>query len=142
MTLTVVKPGMLTTVQDLGRRGYQSRGVPVSGPMDVHSHRLANAAVGNDAMAAALEITLLGPELLADGDLVCAVAGAEIEVTVEGARVAPNAPLLHWQKWKLCDPKQFTTSIAHPICSSSWAAGSTMRQVATMYSGNTNASPR
>ena len=67
MNLTVVKPGMLTTVQDLGRRGYQGSGVPVSGPMDVYSHRLANAVLGNDPMAAALEVTLLGPELLADG---------------------------------------------------------------------------
>ena len=43
--------------------------MPVSGPMDAYSHRLANQVLGNDPMAAALEITLLGPELLADGDL-------------------------------------------------------------------------
>jgi antagonist of KipI len=92
MTLTVVKPGMLTTVQDLGRRGYQSTGVPVSGPMDVYSHRLANALLGNDRMAAALEITLMGPELMADGDVTCALAGAEIDVTVDGARVERHTP--------------------------------------------------
>jgi biotin-dependent carboxylase-like uncharacterized protein len=92
MTLTVVKPGMLTTVQDLGRRGYQGVGVPVSGPMDAYSHRLANAVLGNDPTAAALEITLLGPELAADGDVVCAVAGAEIDVTVDGAGVARHQP--------------------------------------------------
>jgi len=92
VTLTVIKPGMLTTVQDLGRRGYQSLGVPVSGPMDAYSHRLANGILGNDPMAAALEITLLGPELLADGDLVCAVAGAEIEVSVGDLRVGANVP--------------------------------------------------
>ena len=57
--LTVVKAGMLTTVQDLGRRGYRGLGLPVSGPMDVYSHRLANHVLGNDAMAAALEITIL-----------------------------------------------------------------------------------
>jgi antagonist of KipI len=90
--LTVIKPGMLTTVQDLGRRGYQGLGVPVSGPMDVYSHRLANLAVGNAPTAAALEITILGPELVADGDLVCAVAGAEIDVSVADALVAPNTP--------------------------------------------------
>ncbi len=91
-TLTVVKPGMLTTVQDLGRRGYQGVGVPVSGPMDVYSHRLANAVLGNDPMAAALEITLMGPELVADGGCVCAVAGAEIDVTVDGRAVSYNLP--------------------------------------------------
>ena len=78
---------MLTTVQDLGRVGYQGLGVPVSGPMDAYSHRLANQVLGNDPMAAALEITLLGPELVADGDITCAVAGAEIDVTVDGAAV-------------------------------------------------------
>ncbi len=91
MTLTVVKPGMLTTVQDLGRRGYQAVGVPVSGPMDVYSHRLANLILDNDPMAAALEITLLGPELVADGDVACAVAGADIDVTVDGAAVERHA---------------------------------------------------
>jgi antagonist of KipI len=92
VNLTVVKPGMLTTVQDLGRPGYQGVGVPVSGPMDGYSHRLANAVLGNDRGAAALEITLLGPELLADADLVCAAAGAEIDVTVDGLVVARNRP--------------------------------------------------
>src|SRR5205823_5998822 len=57
------------------------------GPMDAYSHRLANQMLGNHPMAAALEITLLGPELVADGDIMCAVAGAEIEVSVDGAAV-------------------------------------------------------
>jgi biotin-dependent carboxylase-like uncharacterized protein len=83
---------MLTTVQDLGRRGYQGLGVPVSGPMDAYSHRLANQILGNDPMAAALEITLLGPELVADGDVTCAVAGAEIEFTVDGVAAPPYKP--------------------------------------------------
>ena len=83
---------MLTTVQDLGRTGYQGLGVPVSGPMDAYSHRLANQLLGNHPMAAALEITLLGPELVADGDLTCAIAGAEIEVTLDGALVPRQQP--------------------------------------------------
>ena len=89
---TVLKPGMLTTVQDLGRTGYQGLGVPVSGPMDAYSHRLANLLLGNHPMAAALEITLLGPELVADGDVTCAIAGAEIEVTLDGALVPRHQP--------------------------------------------------
>jgi len=90
--LTVMKPGMMTTVQDLGRRGYQGLGVPVSGPMDEYSHRLANLVLGNDPMAAALEVTLLGPELVADAPVVCAAAGAAIEVFVEGSPVPFNTP--------------------------------------------------
>ncbi len=91
-TLTVIKPGMLTTVQDLGRPGYQGLGVPVSGPMDAYSHRLANQVLGNHPMAAALEITLLGPELVADGNVACAVAGAEIAITVDGAAAPRYQP--------------------------------------------------
>jgi biotin-dependent carboxylase-like uncharacterized protein len=91
-SLTVVKPGMLTTVQDLGRRGYQGLGVPVSGPMDAYSHRLANQVLGNDPSAAALEITLIGPELLAEGDLTCAAAGADISVTINGKPAPLNEP--------------------------------------------------
>jgi antagonist of KipI len=83
---------MLTTVQDLGRVGYQGLGVPVSGPMDAYSHRLANRVLGNDPRAAALEVTLLGPELLATGDLTCALAGAEIEGRVDGAVAPFNQP--------------------------------------------------
>src|SRR5436190_17718311 len=93
-SFTVLKPGMMTTVQDLGRAGYQGLGVPVSGPMDAYSHRLANAVLGNDSMAAALEITLLGPELLAEGDLTCAIAGAEIEVTVDGTTAPRHQPFM------------------------------------------------
>lgn len=80
----VVKPGMLTTIQDRGRWGFQARGVPVGGPMDPFSHRLANALVGNTDLAATLEVTLLGPELEFDGPCVVAIAGAAFEVTVDG----------------------------------------------------------
>jgi antagonist of KipI len=84
----VVKPGMLTTIQDRGRWGWQSRGVPVAGPMDPCAHRVANALVGNDVDAATLEITLLGPELVFDDERLAAIAGAEFDVTV-GDRPAP-----------------------------------------------------
>ena len=83
---------MLTTVQDLGRWGQQSSGVPVAGPMDVFSHRLANRMVGNDEAAAALEITLVGPELEAVGDVVCAACGAEFELLLDGRSIACGRP--------------------------------------------------
>jgi len=82
--LEVLKPGLLTTVQDLGRYGYQAVGVPVAGPMDAFSHRLANQLVGNDAGAATLEVTLIGPEFLVDADTTLAIVGAQFEVTCEG----------------------------------------------------------
>ncbi len=92
MSLTVVRPGMLTTVQDLGRWGSQDRGVPVAGPMDAYSHRLANWLAGNDERAAALEMTLMGPELEADADVICVVAGAQFDVTVNGVVTDASRP--------------------------------------------------
>jgi antagonist of KipI len=84
-SITILRPGMLTTVQDLGRWGYQGHGVPVAGPMDVYSHRLANQLVGNRDTDAALEVTLIGPEFEADAEIVCAVAGADFEIAVNGS---------------------------------------------------------
>ncbi len=91
-SVTVIKPGMLTTVQDAGRWGYQARGVPVAGPMDPVAHRLANALVGNDRQAALLEVTLLGPALGFEDERLVAVAGAEFELTLDGRQMPSHAP--------------------------------------------------
>jgi antagonist of KipI len=84
----VVRPGLLTTVQDLGRWGHQGRGVPVAGPMDTFSHRLANLLVGNTPGAATLEITLIGPELQFERACSVALAGADFEVSCGGRSIA------------------------------------------------------
>lgn len=83
----MLRPGLLTTIQDLGRWGHQGSGVPVAGPMDVYSHRLANQLVGNSNGAAALEVTLVGPELQVNGDMLCAVAGGDFSVVAGGQSV-------------------------------------------------------
>ncbi|HEX2852335.1 MAG TPA: 5-oxoprolinase subunit PxpB [Opitutaceae bacterium] len=72
----VLRPGMLTTVQDLGRSGHRAAGVPLSGAADPLALRLANWLVGNSADAAALEVTLIGPELEFPFEAVIAVTGA------------------------------------------------------------------
>jgi antagonist of KipI len=77
--IRVIKPGLLTTVQDRGRPGYRSAGVPFGGAMDAFALRMANLIVGNPDGAAGLEITLLGPELEFTADTVVAVGGAEFE---------------------------------------------------------------
>lgn len=82
--IAVVRPGLFTTVQDLGRWGYQSIGVPVSGPMDERSHRQANAMAGNPADAALLEATLFGPALDLPAGCVVAAAGASCTLVVDG----------------------------------------------------------
>lgn len=80
--ISVLRPGMLTTIQDRGRWGWQHLGVPPGGPMDALSLRLANLLVGNDEWAAALEITVIGPQLLAERDLTVALTGADLEASI------------------------------------------------------------
>src|SRR4029450_12023872 len=80
--LVIDRPGMLTTVQDLGRRGFQALGVPVSGAMDPWSARLANRLVGDPDRFAVLEITLVGPRFTAERDARIAVAGGDFEVRI------------------------------------------------------------
>ena len=86
----VAKPGLLTTVQDQGRWGYQRFGVPVAGPMDSIAHRLANLIVGNRPWAATLEVTFVGPVLEFEVDALVAVTGARFDLELDGAAVAPN----------------------------------------------------
>ncbi len=77
--LRVVRPGLLTTVQDLGRCGFRSAGVPSGGAMDPFALRVANLLVGNPEGAACLEITLAGPELEFGAQTRVALAGAEFD---------------------------------------------------------------
>ncbi len=83
----MLRPGLLTTVQDRGRVGYQKFGVPVSGAVDEIALRVGNILVGNPQGAAALEITALGPELRFLADAVVALTGAEVEADLDGRSV-------------------------------------------------------
>ena len=85
--LKVRRAGMLTSVQDLGRWGFQSSGVPVAGAMDLPALRIGNAMLGNPEGAAALEVTLLGPELEVYGGGAAVFAGADLGFSVNGRAV-------------------------------------------------------
>ncbi len=81
--LVVLDPGLMSTVQDLGRFGHQHLGVPVSGALDPLSMRLANALVGNEEAAATLEMRIAGPTLRVEAEAVrIAVVGGEGEFLV------------------------------------------------------------
>lgn len=82
--IVVERPGLRTTVQDLGRFGYAYLGVPRSGAADSFSLRLANALVGNPFGHAVLETTLAGPALRFHADAVVAVTGAPAPIAVDG----------------------------------------------------------
>ncbi|MBK9494736.1 MAG: biotin-dependent carboxyltransferase family protein [Xanthomonadales bacterium] len=83
MSLEVLKPGLLTSVQDLGRANHRALGVPVGGAVDTFSLQVANALVGNEPHAAALEITLLGPRLRFTQDAVIALCGGRFEANLD-----------------------------------------------------------
>lgn len=78
MNVTVIKPGLFTTIQDVGRVGYESTGVPPSGFLDSLSANHCNTLLGNDIDAALLEITATGPSLRFEDDVVFAITGANM----------------------------------------------------------------
>ncbi len=84
MAIEVVKPGLATSVQDAGRPGYYNIGIPLSGALDQYSLRVANLLVGNEEGAAALEASLLAPELVFRAPAIAAVSGAEATPKING----------------------------------------------------------
>ncbi|WP_223446036.1 urea carboxylase [Pseudomonas sp. BF-R-19] len=94
-TFEVLSAGTQTSVQDYpGRLGYWAVGVPPSGPMDSRALRLGNRLLGNDEGAAALEITMSGPLLRFNYEVVVAVTGAVIPLLLNGEAVPMNTALL------------------------------------------------
>ncbi|MBB5172640.1 biotin-dependent carboxyltransferase family protein [Texcoconibacillus texcoconensis] len=89
----IVKPGLLTTVQDLGRTGYQQYGMVVSGAMDIYALQVGNLLVGNERGEAGLEITIMGPEIELLEDAVIAICGADLSATVD------NKPAPLWKSF-------------------------------------------
>jgi biotin-dependent carboxylase-like uncharacterized protein len=84
MAIKVLKPGLATTVQDLGRPGYYHIGIPLSGGMDRHALAAANLLVGNEEGAAVLEAVFMGPELEFTDDALVAITGAELPPKLDG----------------------------------------------------------
>ena len=87
MSITVLNPGLLTTVQDMGRVGYQQFGVSVSGVMDPRAAAVANILAGNPESEAGLECTMLGPQLRFDADNTIAITGGDLMASLDGQPV-------------------------------------------------------
>ncbi|MFG2002864.1 biotin-dependent carboxyltransferase family protein [Spirillospora sp. NPDC048911] len=94
MTLEIISPGPLSTVQDLGRPGHAALGVGAAGAADPAALRLANRALGNPEGAAAIEVTLGGLTLRSHKAVYAIVTGAPAPITVNGRSEAPYAPFL------------------------------------------------
>ncbi len=91
----VVKPGSYSTIQDLGRYGYQDLGVPVSGALDRFAARAANLLLGNPESAAVLECTVIGPTLAVLRDAELAVTGAVMDLKLN----TTNLPI--WSRFRV-----------------------------------------
>ncbi|PLT30757.1 biotin-dependent carboxyltransferase family protein [Peribacillus deserti] len=85
--IRIMKPGLLTSIQDLGRYGYQKYGVISSGVMDQLAHRIANLLVGNSENEATLELTLIGPALRFERDTLISICGADLSPAIDGIPV-------------------------------------------------------
>ena len=84
MGIRVLKGGMMTTVQDLGRTGYQSQGFSVSGVMDVRSFKIANLLLDNPENEAVLEFTLMGPTLEFTSETIISITGGDFRPQING----------------------------------------------------------
>jgi len=100
----VLSPGFLTTVQDEGRFGHRSIGMPIAGALDQYSYRVANLLVGNDRNAACLEITFLGPTLKVLGSAMIALTGGAFQATLN------DKPLPQWQAVEVKENDMITVS--------------------------------
>ena len=89
----VLKAGFYSTIQDLGRSGFQEYGVPVSGAMDHYSTKLTNALLANDKNDAVLEITMTGPTLQFSCDSIICISGADMSPMLNDIPIKLNAVL-------------------------------------------------
>jgi biotin-dependent carboxylase-like uncharacterized protein len=87
MGIRILKSGMMTTVQDLGRTGFQKQGFSVAGVMDVRSFKIANLLLDNPENEAVLEFTLIGPTLEFTSATIIAITGGDFQPTVNGEPV-------------------------------------------------------
>lgn len=107
MSVTVIKPGILDTLQDLGRYGFSHWGINPGGVMDTYAARVANMLVGNDSKEAVLEVHFPAPQLLFEQHALIAVTGADLSATLNDELlplwhpvVVRKNTVLHFPKWQ------------------------------------------
>ena len=91
--LIIEKPGLQTSVQDLGRPGFQQYGVVAGGAMDPYSHRVANLLAGNSETCATIEAALAGPSIRFEMDSLIALAGGDLSPGIDGEPVPMWRPV-------------------------------------------------
>lgn len=94
MSLKVIKQGLLDTIQDTGRLGYQHLGINPGGAMDAFSMQMANMLVGNDFNEAAVEMHYPAPAFLFEADTLIAISGADFSPAIDGEPIPLNRPVI------------------------------------------------
>ena len=89
-TIEILSPGIYTSVQDLGRKGFRKFGIPTSGAMDSFSASFGNSLVGNEANTPVLEITINGPRLKFKANSICVLVGGEINARIGKVLIKNN----------------------------------------------------
>jgi antagonist of KipI len=90
MSITILKPGMMSSLQDLGRWGFQQFGVPIGGAMDKVSAALANIICGNDENEAVIEMTLHGTLIMFNEAAFCAIVGGGCKAYIDDVELPFN----------------------------------------------------
>lgn len=93
MSIRIIKGGTLTTLQDLGRKGWQSFGISIGGAMDQYAARLVNIVLGNKEDEAVLEMTLNGPTLQFYENTIIALYGADMKPRLNGSLIEMGKPV-------------------------------------------------
>ena len=94
MSISILKSGMLDTVQDVGRYGFSNLGINISGPMDPYAMKVANLLVSNPIEKAVVEIHFPGPQILFEQNALISLTGADFGATINGESVASWKPLV------------------------------------------------
>ena len=97
--IEVLQPGLFSSIQDLGRFGYQKFGVPHSGVMDRYAMRICNLILGNPQEASVLEITMQGPQLKFNAPTAICVSGADLSPELNGNPIAQNQ-IIEMRRWR------------------------------------------
>lgn len=94
MSIRILHAGFLTSIQDLGRYGYQKYGIVVGGAMDSFAHRMANLIVGNNENAPTLEMTIKGAVLQFEEDTLFSICGGDLLPEINGESVPSFRPII------------------------------------------------
>jgi|TARA_B110001454_G_C12716362_1_gene432730 antagonist of KipI len=115
MSLIVLKPGLQSTIQDLGRYNYSHFGISASGAADPLSLKIGNLIVGNKESASAIEMTIIGGEFQFDSECYIAISGSEFEASLDNNYIT-NQKAIDVKKGQILSFGQAKTGARAYLC--------------------------